>query len=745
MWCELILILAGVSAMTPLLYRLFRHRLWQAPAAVPMPVYGVPLEQLPAGAEAPIAPDKVMEQRQLRLLRTAISRLNDIVVVTEAVSIDEPGPRIVFVNEAFERITGYRREEVLGRSPRFLQGPETSRATLDRIRHALESRQPSRVELINYTKDGKPFWVELDIVPIADETGYTHWVAIERDITERKRAEEDLQLAAKAFANTADAIIITDRHRHIVSVNKAFSRVTGYTPEEALGQDPRILQSGRHGAEFYARMWESLNTTGHWQGEIWNRHKDGTLYPELLNIDIIRNSQGEVTHYLAVFTDISQRKQDEERLAFLAHHDALTGLPNRSFFQERCREALLRAERHGYRVGLLFIDLDGFKTVNDSLGHPVGDSLLQGVAERLGGNLRKSDLLARQGGDEFTVLLDELDDPQAAVTVAGKLLAALREPFQLEGHTLYISASIGIGCYPQDGQDAQTLLKNADTAMYRAKEEGRNTYRFFSAEMNRRALESLTLINSLRLALERNEFALHYQPRFDLAAGRVNGVEALLRWQHPDLGLVLPERFIGLAEESGVIGPLTEWVLRTACNQASAWRNAGLDAVRMAVNLSPRQFRRPDLVSTITLILQETGLDPGVLELEITESMVMQNPDGAQRTLTELKALGITVAIDDFGTGYSSLRNLKQFPIDYLKIDRSLIGDIPGDRDDVAITRAIIAIAKRLKLRLIAEGVETQEQHAFLQAEGCEDGQGYWLGRPQPAEELEPVLRRLSA
>ena len=562
------------------------------------------------------------------------------------------------------------------------------------------------------------------------------------DVTERKQAEEELRLIAKAFESTADGIVIVDKDQRIVSINNAFTSITGYTREEAVGKNRHFMELERYGRDDYERLCGALNTKGYWQGELWNRRKNGELYPQWLTINAVRDQAGTMTHYVGVLTDISQRKQDEARLNFLAHHDPLTHLPNRTLFQERSNDAIVRAHRHGGLTGLLFIDLDRFKTINDSLGHAMGDLLLQAVAERLGVCVRESDLVARLGGDEFTVLIDELTEFQDAAIVARKLLDELAKPFSLLEHTLYISASIGITCYPQDGKDVQTLLRNADAAMYRAKEEGRNGYRFFSSEMNTEALATLTMTNSLGLALERQEFILHYQPRFDLISRRITGVEALIRWQHPDLGLVPAAQFIPLAEETGMIGSIWEWVLKTACTQAKAWQIAGLPPLRMAVNLSARQFRQHDLAQSIAVVLNEIGLDASALELEITETMVVQAPERTRLILAELKAMGIAISIDDFGTGYSSLSYLKRYPIDYLKIDRSFINGLPLDADDGAITRAIIAMAKSLKLRVVAEGVETLEQSTFLEAAGCEDGQGYLFSRPQAAPDLKQLLVR---
>jgi diguanylate cyclase (GGDEF)-like protein/PAS domain S-box-containing protein len=531
----------------------------------------------------------------------------------------------------------------------------------------------------------------------------------------------------------------------IVSVNPAFCAITGYRHEEILGRTPKFLQSGRHDAAFYSAMWREIEQAGHWRGEIWDRRKNGEIYPELLSISVVKDAAGTTTHYVGVCTDISSLKQYEARLQHQAHHDALTGLPNRALFQDRFRETLGRARRHRSEAAVLVLDLDRFKNINDSLGHALGDLLLQAVAQRLTASVREVDTVARFGGDEFAVLLDTMENGQKAGHVAQKLVDALAHPFQLGGHELYISASIGIGCYPQDGTDAEVLFKNADTAMYRAKAEGRNNYQYFSAEMNARALENLQMSNHLRQALERDEFQLHYQPHVELQSGRVSGAEALIRWRHPALGMIPPAKFIPLAEETGLIEPIGEWVLKAACRQMRAWQDAGLPLQRIAVNLSARQFRHPELVRRIAGILEETRLPARHLELEVTESMVMQNPENAAAVLSELRAMGISIAVDDFGTGYSSLSYLKRFPIHFLKIDRSFVSGIPQDADDAAITKGIIALARSLNLKLIAEGVETAEQREFLKRSGCDEGQGYLFSKPVPAADIERLLRSPAA
>jgi len=558
---------------------------------------------------------------------------------------------------------------------------------------------------------------------------------------EREQSESSARLAASAMANTIEGIIITDAAGNIVSVNQAFTAITGYASEEVVGRKPSVLASGHHGELFYADMWKTLSEDGHWQGEVWDRRKNGEMYAELLSISAVRSPRGEITHYVGVFNDISQYKDYEARLEHLANHDALTGLPNRVLLNDRIEEALARARRSNGMVCVMFIDLDHFKHVNDSLGHAIGDRLLKEVAARLQSCVRESDTVARLGGDEFTIVLECLGHPDEASLVVRKLHDALAQPVAIDEHQLYVSTSIGISFFPQDGQDAATLLQHADTAMYRAKEEGRDRHKFYASDMNQRAQEFITMANSLHAALDRGEFFLEYQPRVDLDGGGIVGAEALVRWQHPELGRIPPDKFIPLAEETGLINGIGDWVLRTACTQGRRWHDAGFP-VRIGVNLSARQFRKQDFVERLLAVLAQTGFPAAMLDLEITESLMMHDPDSARRILDRLSALGLTIALDDFGTGYSSLSYLKQFPIDCVKIDRSFIRDIPGDADSTAIVKTIIAMARNLRLSLIAEGVETAEQCAHLRAEGCDEAQGYFFSRPLSAPDLEDMLRR---
>jgi len=549
-------------------------------------------------------------------------------------------------------------------------------------------------------------------------------------------SQRNLHLAEKVIENSLEGILITDQDANIVSVNPAFSRLTGYRAEEVIGKNPSVLSSGRHGPSFYTALWAKLQQDGHWQGEIWNRRKNGDAYPELLTITAIRDTDGSLTNYAALFSDISTLKENEERIRHLAYYDPLTGLPNRRLLEDRLHVALAHAHRHRLQMAVLFIDLDRFKRINDSLGHQIGDRLLVTIAERLCTSLREDDTVARMGGDEFVVVLSEIDGPDAAAQTAHRLIETLKRPVALEAHELVVTTSIGISLYPADSDSATELIKNADAAMYRAKATGRDSFQLYEPEMNARSLEHLALETSLHRALERGELRLHYQPVVDPVRQRVVGAEALLRWQHPDLGLIAPADFIPLAEESGLIVPIGEWVLRSACRQLAQWQRAGKPGFRVAVNISPRQFRDPGFSAMAERVLRESEMDAFGLTLELTESMLMDDAQETIDLLQRLKRSGFRISLDDFGTGYSSLSYLKRFPIDELKIDRVFIRDIERSADDAAIVSALIGLAHSLRLHVVAEGVETQAQLAFLTTRACDLVQGYHFSRPVPAAEF---------
>jgi len=556
-------------------------------------------------------------------------------------------------------------------------------------------------------------------------------------IEERLQAEDRRRLTAKLFENTSEAVIITDAQQRIIEVNDAFSRVSGYEAQEVIGLPQREFLFGPQKEDTDEEIWRKVSADGRWKGEICGRRKNGELYPKWLTVSQVHSREGDVTHYLGQFTDITEAKAKEERLIELATVDHLTGLYNRSSLLQILKQAIADSGRTEQDFAVLFIDLDGFKRINDSLGHDVGDQVLRAVAERLQQNSRSSDLVARLGGDEFTVLVKEPHNGVDQARLAQKMLTALAEPYQLEDNLLHLTASIGISRYPEDGAECKELLRNADMAMYRAKSSGRNSYQFYTIEMKAQVQRQLNLENELRGALSRDEFRLHYQPQIDLQSGRLIGVEALIRWQHPAQGLVFPGYFIDVAEQSGLISDIGNWVLHEACRQARAWQREEELSLPVAVNLSARQFQNPEmLLEQVNSALSTSGLSASLLELEITESMLMQNVHEALDTLATLREAGIKIAIDDFGTGYSSLAYLKLFAADKLKIDRAFVRDLEHDQDDAAIVRATVALAHSLSLKVIAEGVENEAQKSYLSGLGCDQMQGFLLAKPLPPEEL---------
>jgi diguanylate cyclase (GGDEF)-like protein/PAS domain S-box-containing protein len=561
---------------------------------------------------------------------------------------------------------------------------------------------------------------------------------------ELSEALKHLNLQAAALKAAANAIVITDSHGTITWVNRAFTTMTGYSQEEILGKNPRLLNSGEQPESYYAELWSTILSGKVWKGEIVNRRKDGTTYTEEMTITPVSledTGNPSNTYFIAIKQDITQRKAAEKQVQFLAYYDALTGLPNRTLLQDRLLKALAGARRRKDKVALLFLDLDGFKTINDSLGHSVGDLVLQEIAKRLKRFAREQDTVARVGGDEFLIVLTAVKDAADAAVAAERLMHAMTAELVIQGRSLSISCSIGISIFPEHGTEGETLVKNADAAMYCAKESGSNSFRFFTASMTAEAVERLTLEHSLRLALEKRELFLVYQPQMDIATGKITGLEALLRWQHPELGLVPPDKFIRIAENSGLIMPIGEWVLRTACSQARKWQDEGLLAVPVAVNVSAVQFRQEGFCELIGRVLWETGLAPQYLELELTESLLLSNAHVTLSVLQDLRAMGLKLAIDDFGTGYSSLSYLRQFPVSKLKIDRSFIRDVAVNPDDAAITTAIISMAKSLYLKVIAEGVEDEAQMSFLRARQCDEIQGYYFSKPLAVDKVADKLR----
>jgi len=578
-------------------------------------------------------------------------------------------------------------------------------------------------------KDGSAY---LELLPLHIESVIAHR-QLELD---KKQSEKQLLLAQQVFDTTSEGIMVVDRNEKIISVNPAFSSITGYAKEEVLGHTPTLFKSGKHDHNFYKKMWHDLETQGQWAGEIWNRNKKGEIYPEWLSISVLKDGKGNVEQYVSIFSDISQHKKNEELIEYQANYDALTGLPNRNLFNDRLETALKTAQREKNNIALLFLDLDRFKWVNDTMGHRAGDLLLKEVAERLSSSLRDSDSISRLGGDEFTIILPNLENGLDAELIAENILTKLALPFQLEEHEIYITVSIGITIYPIDGDDVETLYRNADNAMYAAKDAGRNQFSFFTTKMQHLAEQRLKLLNELRQAIVNQEFELYYQPVMNVNTNSLHGAEALIRWNHPQRGVVSPVEFISLAEETGLIKPIGDWVFEQAFSQIEQWNNAGYD-LHIAVNKSSKQFNSNESISEFYKKMERQGVRPNQLAIEITETVLMSDNDGVLDLLNAYRQAGISISLDDFGTGYSSLSYLRNFPFNVLKIDRSFVSDIERDEEDKVLVEAIILMGHKLGLKVVAEGVETPEQRDFLKKNNCDFLQGYLYSPPIPAAEFE--------
>ena len=660
----------------------------------------------------------------------------------------DPDERFSYISPACERISGYTPRE-------FQEHPKLmDEIIVDKDQPLWEKHRKERKDrnFSNFTqslelrirhKNGSLRWLSHTCSPVYSNRGsYLGIRGIYVDVTERKAAEERMALADRVFASTMEGVMITDADLRITYVNEAFTRITGYSAAKALGKTPKILQSNRHDEEFYRVMWQILRKEGGcWQGEIWNRRHNGEIYPEWLNISCLRDEVGNITHYAAVFSDLTLQKIDEENIRFLAYHDALTRLPNRFLFQERVERALTHITRTYQKAAVLFLDLDNFKRINDTLGHDAGDELLIQAGKRMQACLRSEDTVARLGGDEYGILLPEISGPDDAGAVAVKVLLALKQPFFLQHKEFNISTSIGVAIAPVDGIDKENLLKHADQAMYRAKDLGRANYQFYNVEMDGNLSKLLSLERGLRQALERGEFSLHFQPLVNVSNKEIVGLEALLRWQSPDFGNVPPAQFIPVAESSGLIKAIGDWVLLKACRQGAEWRKKGYQSMRIAVNVSVHQFLEPGFAERVRDILLETDFEAEYLELEITEGVAMENVELSEIVLQKLHCLGVKIAIDDFGTGYSSLNYLKRFPISTLKIDQSFIQDNLDNSQNSVIVNSILVLARSLNYKAVAEGVETLEQLQFLEECFCDEIQGYLFSIPLPPEKVEILFK----
>jgi diguanylate cyclase (GGDEF)-like protein/PAS domain S-box-containing protein len=661
------------------------------------------------------------------------------------VSVETSTGKIVECNDTLARNTGYRKEEIIGH-PVFDMYPESYHDQVRQFFVTLKNTgQIHSEDLQLRCKDGSLIYVSLNATAVRDENGTViRSRSIWRDISARKKAEEELQLAAMVYKHSSEAIAVTDANNRIIAVNPAFENMTGYSADEVLGKNPSIMSSGRHNQEFYQQMWQGIITLGHWQGEMWDKRKNGEIYAKSLSINAITNKDGSAHRHVALFSDITERKQSEELIWKQANFDTLTELPNRRMFLDRLAIEARKSERSKLPLALLLIDLDQFKEVNDTLGHAVGDTLLKEAAYRIRSCVRTSDTVARLGGDEFTVILSEIQDTANIEDITQKIIDKLAEYFSLGNEVVYISASVGITLYPNDASNIDDLMKSADQAMYVAKKNGRNRYSYYTHSLQESAQKRLRLMTDLRGALANEQLRVYFQPIINLASGRICKAEALIRWQHPERGMISPMDFIPLAEECGLIHEIGDWVFRQSAHWAKRWNSQFDDGFQISVNKSPLQFREDgNLYSNDWLVhLQELELSGKHIAVEITEGLLLNAEKAVIDKLLRFRDAGIQVALDDFGTGYSSLSYLKKFDIDYLKIDQSFVRNLGSDSDDLALCEAIIAMAHKLNLKVIAEGVETQQQRDLLAQAGCDYAQGYWLSRPLPPEELERYLRQ---
>lgn len=652
---------------------------------------------------------------------------------------------IPYANEALRTIYRVSPDDVREDATKILDAihPDDLENFKASFRVSAQNLTPWRQEYRLQFNDAPVCWLFGNALPQRQADGSVLWHGFITDITKQKQDEVDLRIAATAF-ELQDAMLVTDANNVILKVNQAFTRITGYSAKDVIGKTPNLLSSGQHDKAFYSSMWDSINRTDAWQGEIWNRRKNGEVYPEWLIITAVKEADEkneQVNHYVASFSDITSRKAAEEEIKQLAFYDTLTKLPNRRLLLERLKHSIEVERRDGSRLALLMLDLDRFKAVNDSLGHSAGDELLQQVAERILARLRDVDMVARLGGDEFVILLEDIAHPEDAARVAEEIIHVLSKPFQLtQSNDVQIGASIGISLYPEHGASYEILMDHADAALYQAKDQGRGCYAYFSEDQTLAARERIALETRLRRAIEQQELRVYYQPQVDIASGRIVGAEALVRWQDPTEGLIPPLRFIPIAEETGLILEIGEWVLRETCRQGRHWLDAGLPPLTLAVNVSPQQFRRGDISTLVATVLSETGLPAEYLELEMTESGLMENQDNVMELLNALRAQGVRLAIDDFGTGFSSLAYLKHFPLDVLKIDKSFIDDIPHLQDDMEIAATIIAMGHILGFKVLAEGVETAAQLEFLREKNCDTYQGYIKSPPVPGEAFALLL-----
>lgn len=654
------------------------------------------------------------------------------------IALQSPEGHYLEVNPALCEILGYTTDELLARDLQSVTHPDDLDITMDYIYRMLSNEIDSHyLDKRFIHKDGHIVWATLHKAIVRDSNNRPkYFIALIVDITSRRIAEDELRLAASVFSNAMDGIIITDNRAKIIKVNKAFENMLGYTSSDVIGQHTRILRSYRHDDEFYRAMWDQIHEKGSWTGEIWDRHKEGHIVPVWLSISALKDNAGKIDHYIAVMYDISELKQYHERMHHLAHYDGLTKLPNRMLFTDRLKHAIDIAKRSNFTLAILFVDLDNFKQINDARGHHIGDELICKVADRLSQITRSTDTVARLSGDEFVILLENQLTKDKVCMIAEKAISSISESMELSDGPAFISASIGIAFYPDDGEDMESLLQHSDLAMYRAKENGRNHFVFYQQEMSQKMHERILLKTDLHQALRYQKLQFNYQPIINIYSKEYMGAEALLRWKHPKLGWISPEKFIPIAEESDLIHKIGEWALNHACHQIRKWLDSGFNPGTLSVNVSGKQFTLANFHNVASEILKNTNCPAENILLEITENFLMEESDAALATLNNLRELGLNIAIDDFGTGYSSLSYLKRLPINKIKLDKSFVRDLPSNTNAVAIARAILSMGKTLGFDVIAEGIENRDQNKFLLTEECKYGQGFYYAKPMSAAKL---------
>ena len=664
----------------------------------------------------------------LSAFKYAVENSDNTVVMTD---LDH---RITYVNEVFIQSTGYTEKEVLGQDPRILQSGLMDHKFYENLNKTLYKEEKWNGEFINKRKDGSLYYEKASIVPLYINNEVTSYLAIKLDITEYVKQKKQLQQSAAVFEHTMDGIMITDAKGIMISVNLALLKMTGYSKEELIGQNPSILKSGQHNKQFYKDMWKIIIEKGSWKGKILNRTKDGLLTQTWLSISTVKDDKGNVLNYIAIHTDLNELILIQEKVDFIAHHDSLTKLPNRRYLEETLEQIISLSKREESNFSILFIDLDRFKLINDTLGHDIGDELLKVVSIRIKNLLRKSDTLARMGGDEFIIVSPNIKSKDEPAHISTKILQSLEKTIDIKGYTLNITASIGISIFPEDGETSANLIKHADSAMYHAKDLGKNTYQYFTEKLSIDTHQRLNLEQALRKAIKNKELYLNYQPQYDLKTREIIGAEALVRWNSPELGFIGPDKFIPIAEETKMILELGELIFEEACKAFIIWKKNCINIHTIAINVSSIQLAEANIVKTFKEIIQRVGIDASNVEIELTERYLFKHKSSGETVLNELRNLGFKISIDDFGTGYSSMSYLKQLPLDTIKIDKSFIDDIPHDSNDIEITRAIMALSSSLGYINIAEGIETKEQEDFLRNEGCQIGQGYYFQRPISSE-----------